>query len=82
MTKEKGLTSDFTPEQVERFQKVKDFWDKLPSCQGGTEETHWSVLEGLRTEVKMLLDEELVDLNLLESLTAQAAIRLSGKRYF
>lgn len=76
------LSPGLSPHQQEHFQKIKDFWGALTKYEDETGETHKGVLEGLRAEVEDILSREPVDLNRLTSLTAEAVLRLTGKRNF
>jgi hypothetical protein len=69
------------PDREHRLQQVIDFWNGL-SCREDAGETTWGVLEDLQAEVSDCLSREPVDLNLAESLTAYAALLISGELLF
>ncbi len=83
MSKVRRVFPGLTLQQQQRLQKSIDFWEALPRCEGETAETRERILEGLRAEVNDLLNGPgPIDFNLVESLTFQAALRLSGRQNF
>jgi len=75
------LSSGDPPDRDHRLQQVIDFWNGL-SCHGDAGETTWEVLEDLQTQVSDCLSREPVDLERAESLTAYAALLMSGRMVF
>jgi hypothetical protein len=77
------LSAELPPGTRERLQRAIDFWNALPiriSNEGGTRD---GVLEGMRAEFEDLLSSgRPIDLNEVESLTAQAALLFQGRRSF
>lgn len=62
-----------------REQSVIDFWNAL-SCESDAGETTWGVLEGLQSQVTECLSRSVIDLAKAESLTALAALLMSGRK--
>jgi hypothetical protein len=73
-----GLSPGSPLDQQQRSQKVIAFWNGL-SCCADAGETTWGVLEELQTKVSDCLSHEPPDLKKAESLTAQAALLMSGR---
>ncbi|MFO0881271.1 MAG: hypothetical protein U0840_28530 [Gemmataceae bacterium] len=73
-----GLSPGSPPDQQQRLQKIIDFWNSL-SCRADAGETTWGVLEELQAKVSECLACEPSDLKKAESLTAQAALLMSGR---
>jgi hypothetical protein len=73
-----GLSPGCPPEQQGRLQDVIAFWNAL-SCESDAGETTWGVLEGLQAQVTECLGKVPPDLTRAESLTALAALLMTGK---
>jgi hypothetical protein len=69
------------PDYEERLQQVIDFWNAF-SCLEDAGETTWGVLEEIQSAVSECLARDPVDLERVESLTANAALLISGKFLF
>jgi hypothetical protein len=73
-----GLSPGVPGDAQQRLQWVIDFWNGLSCCDDAGETTP-GVLEDLQAQVSNCLCSEPVDLERAESITAQAALLLSGK---
>jgi hypothetical protein len=73
-----GLSPGRPPDRKERLQNVIEFWNAL-SCREDAGETTWGALEGLQAQVSDCLSHDPVDLAQVESLTAVAALLLTGR---
>jgi hypothetical protein len=73
-----GSVSGDPLDRQRRLQNVLSFWNAL-SCREDAGETTSGVLEELQAQVTDCLSRELVDLAQVESLTAEAALRLTGQ---
>jgi hypothetical protein len=73
-----GLSPGCPPEHRSRLQNVIAFWNAL-SCESDAGETTWGVLEGLQAQVTECLSRVPPDIRHAESLTAEAALRLTGQ---
>ena len=60
-----------------RLQQIVDFWNELRNS-GDTGATTWEVLGPLEQQVTEYLDSDSPDITWAESLTAQAALSISG----
>ncbi len=76
-----GLSSSDPPDREHRIRRVIDFWNEL-SCGGDAGETTWGVLEDLQAQVSDCLSREPADVIRAESLTAYAALLMSGQTIF
>jgi hypothetical protein len=76
------LSSCLPDELLGRIQDVQTFWNEFRSKAANTEETPNRVLEAMLEEVEDVFNREPIDFNLLEQLTAKAALILTGKHYF
>jgi hypothetical protein len=65
-------------DKQQRLQSIITFWNAL-SCREDAGETTWGVLEGLQAQVTECLSREPPDLKEAESLTAKAALLMTGK---
>lgn len=77
-----GLSPDRSPCKDIRLQRARDFWIGLSELLDNVGETHRGLLEGLKVEYEDILSREPIDLNKVDSLTAEAAILLLGNRKF
>ena len=77
------LSPEF-PENVQsQIQLVKTIWKSLLELNESKGWTRDGILEGMFAEVEDLLSNGMpIDLNMIESLTAKAALSISGKQYF
>ena len=71
------LSPDCPAEQRRRWQDVIAFWNAL-SCESDAGETTWGVLEGLQAQVTECLSRDPPDIDRAESLTALAALLITG----
>ena len=76
------LPSDLPSHVRVRLQAVVDIWDGFEQCAADAEGTQGSVLEGLRAEVQDTLSRNPIDLNRVQSLTAEAVLWTTGRRSF
>ncbi len=77
-----GLSSGPALRDDTRVQNARAFWAGVLECLGDAEEAHRGLLEGLHAEFQDAAGRRPIDLNRVDSITAQAAILLSGKRFF
>ena len=77
-----GLSLGRTCYDDPRLQKVLIFWKGVSEYLSEAGETHRGLLEGLKAELDDVLSREPVDLNRIDSLTAEAAIILCGRKLF
>jgi hypothetical protein len=73
-----GLSPGVPGDAQQRLQWVIAFWNGLSCCEDAGETT-WGVLEDLQAQVSNCLRGDSVDLECAESLTAKAAMLISGQ---
>ncbi len=73
-----GLSPGVPSDAQQRLQWVIDFWNGL-SCCDDAGETTWGVLEDLQAQVSNCLLGDPVNLQSVETLTAKAALLISGQ---
>jgi len=73
------LLSVKPPEYEWKYRLICEFWTALYD-EGDAGATTWEALDRLRDRVTTLLDERPPDLGLAESLTARAALMISGEK--
>jgi hypothetical protein len=68
------------PEHEQRLAWIQAFWEQLDiDGSGDLAETTWEALDGLRAEVAKALAKVPRDINRAESLTAYAALLITGQ---
>jgi hypothetical protein len=72
------LSPSGPPDEQQRLQGIIAFWNAL-SCREDAGETTWGVLEELQAQVAECLCQEPANLKEAESLTAQAALLMTGR---
>ena len=76
-----GLSPGESADPERELQEVIAFWNEL-SCCADAGETTWGVLEELQGQVTDCLSQSPPDLSRAMSLTAYAALLLSGESLF
>jgi hypothetical protein len=72
------LSPDDPPTTDARRQQLIEFWNELRTC-GNSGATTWEVLESLERQVTECLDQYPPDIGAAESLTALAALLMTGQ---
>ena len=76
-----GPPPDDPHERDDRLQMIISFWNGL-SVYSDAGETTWGVLDELRTQVSDRLSRTPADIDVAMSLTALAALLISGQKLF
>src|SRR4051794_34945925 len=74
-----GLSPGCSLKQRQRVEGVITFWNAL-SCSEDAGETTWGILEDLQARVSNCLCNDPLEVEQAESLTALAALLMSGER--